>query len=65
MRYLTESDLGFSLDGESNSEMFQENTAKIQKRIEAQIQKVYNTPTYVSRIGANNSIIISKSNILQ
>jgi hypothetical protein len=76
MRYLTTKELGFDLDGENESSsaerMFHDikqhrtpSSASISSQSNQSNTKQHLTPTYTSRIGSNNSIIISKTKILQ
>jgi hypothetical protein len=76
MRYLTTKELGFNLDGDnepsSADRMFHDikqhrtpTSASISSQSNQSTSKQHTTPTYTSRIGSNNSIIISKTKILQ
>ena len=61
LRYLTPTEFGFSekeVGGESEP-----SPQLIRKRAEQSAQKSFNAP-YISRLGPNNSIIISKNKLL-
>lgn len=63
MRYLTPNELGFSLDNGGSNEQ-DPNPQQIRQRAQQTQEKSFSA-TYTSRIGPNNSIIISKSKLLQ
>ena len=74
MRSLTSAEFGFPIDGgESIESLYAHNIASKQRNVQQQIpaavvtdvQKTPQTPVaYISRLGNNNSIIISKSKIV-
>lgn len=63
LRYLTLNELGFSLETDLINE-HDPNPQAIRQRAQQSQQKSFSA-TYTSRIGTNNSVIISKSKLLQ